>query len=217
MSKMACAASILAGLMLLTPATAFADPSIFLSSPDNLNNLTVGEVAMIDVNLQGLAVGSDFIFVLNTQVLFPSSSFQPVSGLTTGYGSGYVFLYSDQPTNFSAASSLNAASAIGNFSDSSPGISSAISENGLYYSFTVMALAAGSGSISFDAANTTYAADDTSFNLAPLLTGDPLSFTISAVPEPSSLVVGVVSSLAGLGFTWCRRRRVSTAAGRAHS
>lgn len=212
-------ASLLAGLLLLTPAATVAGPSVFLSSPDNLSNLTVGEQVTIDVNLQGLAVGSDFIFNLNTEVLFPSTSFQPVAGPLTTYGpSGDVFLYADQPPNFYAASSLNAGNAVGVFNDASPSPSSAISENGFYYSFTLKAIAPGIGSILFDptpGANE-YAADDTGFNYAPLPTGGPLLFSISSVPEPSSLVLGVVASLTGLGFTWCRRRRVSTP-GRARS
>jgi hypothetical protein len=220
MSRMACAAVILAALMLVTPIT-LAGPMVVLSSPDNLNNLTVGEEATIDVTLSGLPVGSDFIFNLNTSVLFPSSQFQAVpdptntSGLTSGFGGTFAFQFPDQPPNFYALSSFNAGNAIGIFAPPA----TAINENGLYYSFMLKAIAPGSGSILFDptpGANQ-YAADDTNFNFAPLPTGGPLSFAISSVPEPSSVVLGAVASLAGLGFTWCRRRRVSNAVGRAHS
>ena len=72
MPRMAYAASILAGMILLTPV-ATAAPTVFLTSPENLNNLTVGEQVTIDVNLQGLPVGTDFIFNLNTSVLFPTA------------------------------------------------------------------------------------------------------------------------------------------------
>jgi hypothetical protein len=224
---MACAASILAGLMLLTPATTFAGPTVFLSSPDNLTDLTVGEVVTIDVNLQGQAVGSDFIFNLNTSVLFPSSEFQTVpdpsnsSGLTTGFGSVFAFQFADQPPNFYALSSLNAGNAIGIFNDQSPSSSEAINENGLYYSFTLKAIATGSGSIGFDptpGANQ-YAADDTGFNFAPLPTGGPLSFTISAasVPEPSSITLGLAGLLFSLGCARLRRRRIAISTGVAQS
>jgi hypothetical protein len=212
MSRLALSATMLAVLLSVAPET-LAGPNVTLSSPDNLTNLTVGQQVTIDVNLQGLPVGTDFIFNLNTSVLFPSSQFQPVpdpsntSGLTTNIGSGFAFQFSNQPPNFYALSSLNAGNAIGIFDDQHPASSEAINENGLYYSFTLKAIATGSGSILFDptpGANQ-YAADDTGFNFAPLPTGDPLSFNI--VPEPSSLSLGLVASLVGLGYAWRRRRK----------
>ncbi len=51
-----------------------------------------------------------------------------------------------------------------------------------------------------------YTADDTGFNFAPLPTGGPLFFTIAAVPEPSTLTLGLVASLLGLGYARSRRR-----------
>jgi hypothetical protein len=131
-------------------------------------------------------------------------------------GLGYAFSFADQSPNFYALSSLNSGSAIGIFNDGVPTPSEAINENGLYYSFTLKAVATGSGNILFDptpGANQ-YAADSTGFNFAPLPTGGPLAFSISSVPEPSSLVLGVVASLAGFGVTWCRRPHVSTRASR---
>ena len=175
----------------------------------------MGEQVTIDVTLQGLPVGTDFIFNLNTSVLFPSSQFQVVpdlsntSGLTTGFGAGFAFQFSDQPPNFYALSSLNAGNAIGIFNDQVPAASEAINENGLYYSFILKAIAPGSGSILFDptpGANQ-YAADDTGFNFAPLPTGDPLPFVISSVPEPSSLSLSLIGFLVGLGCVWYHYRR----------
>jgi hypothetical protein len=231
MSRMAYAASILAGLLLLTPVI-HAGPTVFLSSPENLSNLNVGEVVTIDVNLKGLPA-NDFIFNLNTKVLFSSSLFQAIpdptssSGLTAVVAPGSVFYnFADGPSqvaNFdyqsAAYGGLAAGSANGVFAQSPNTNSGAIGLNGLYYSFTLKAIAAGSGSILFDptpGANQ-YAADDTGFNYAPLPNLGSLPITISSVPEPSSLVLGVVASLAGLGFTWYRRRRVSTPEGLVHS
>jgi hypothetical protein len=213
MSRLARYASTLVALALVTPAV-FAGPMVTLSSPNDLTNSSVGQQVEIDVTLSGLPVGSDFIFNLNTKVLFPTTMFPIVpnlsnsSGLTTGFGTGFAFQFPDQPPNFYALSALNAGDAIGIFNDQSPASSEAINENGLYYSFTLKASAPGSGSIEFDptpGANQ-YAADDTGFNFAPLPTGGPLLFTIASVPEPSTLTLGLVASLVGLGYARSRRR-----------
>jgi hypothetical protein len=198
-------------------ATATAAIEVTLSSPQDLAHLTVGEQVTIDVNLQGLPVGSDFIFNLNTSVLFPSNLLQPVpnttntSGLTTGFGPGFAFQFANQPPNFYAASSLTAGSATGIFSDQSPTPSEAINENGLYYSFDLRAIGPGSGTIAFNTApgSNEYAADDTGFAFAPLLTGGPLSFTIAttAVPEPSTALVAVFGAVAFIAYGWSRHRR----------
>ena len=212
MTRVLFSASMLAALMCVAPAV-FAGPMATLSSPANLNNLTVGELVTINVNLSGLPVGTDFIFNLDTKVLFPSSSFQTVpdptntSGLTTNYGAGFAFQYAGQPPAFYSTSSLNADNAVGIFNNTLT--APAISENGIYYSFTLEAIAPGSGSISFDptpGANQ-YAADDTGFNYALLPTGGPLSFAITAVPEPSAFSLGIVATFVGLGCGWYRHRK----------
>src|ERR1700730_17711307 len=139
MSRVALGAMMLIAFLGMAPLT-LAGPMVSLSSPQNLSTLTVGEQVTIDVTLSGLPVGSDFIFNLNTSVLFPSSQFQPVpdlsntSGLTTGFGTGFAFRFADQPPNFYALSSLSAGNAIGIFNDQAPASSEAINENGLYYS-----------------------------------------------------------------------------------
>jgi hypothetical protein len=198
-------------------ATATAGIEITLSSPQDLAHLTVGEQVTIDVNLQGLPVGSDFIFNLNTSVLFPSNLLQTVpdttnsSGLTTGVGSGFAFQSANQPPNFYALSSLTAGSATGIFDDQAPAFSEAINENGLYYSFVLKAIAPGSGTIAFNTApnSNEYAADSTGFNFAPLPTGGPLPFTIAttAVPEPSTHILAVFGAVAFLAYGWSRHRR----------
>jgi hypothetical protein len=206
--KMLIAFCSLAFALFTSPAR--ADVLFTLSSPSNLSALTVGQKVEIDVSLSGLPSPNnvtDFIFNLNTKILFSSSLFQAIpdpttaSGLTAATTAGSVFFNSVQGplqvANFQAQSSLAAGSANGNFSESPNPASGAIGLNGLYYSFMLMAKAAGSGSISFDptpGANQ-YAANETSFNFAPLPTAGNLSFTITqtAVPEPRSIVLVVLS------------------------
>ncbi len=214
MNRLVIRVSMLAAVLCMAPQ-AFSGPMAILSSPENLSNITVGEQVTIDVSISGLPVGTDFIFNLDTKILFPSAEFQPVpdttstSGLTTSYGSGSgsVFLYSSQPQAFNSTSSLNADNAIGIFNNS--GSAPAISENGIYYSFTLKAIAAGTGSISFDptAGANQYAADDTGFNYAPLPNNGSLAFTVSAVPEPSGLALGLLATLTGLTYAGYRRRK----------
>lgn len=212
MSKLVRPMLLLAALAVMAPR-ANAVPIVNLSSPNNLLLLAVGDTVRIDVTLSGLEA-NDFIFVLNTRELFPSTFFQPVpdpansSGLTPGP----ILVTPAQRASFNALSSLAAGSATGNFSDLNPAPSQAISTNGLFYSFMLRAIAAGSGVIQFDPANTTFAATSTGFNLAPLPTGGPLPFTIApaVVPEPSTMVMAASGALMGLGLF--RRRRSRTAA-----
>jgi hypothetical protein len=199
-------------------SAAQAGPNVTLSSPDNLSSITVGQILEIDVTLSGLPVGSDFIFNLNTKVLFPNAEFQAVpdptssSGLKAVVAPGSVFDNNVQGplqvANFNAQSSLVAGAAIGVFSQSPNTNSGAIGLNGLYYSFDVQAISAGSGSIGFDPTGgaNEYAADDTGFNFASLPTGPDLSFTIAAaaVPEPSSIAMLAVG-VAAIGC-WTRIR-----------
>ncbi len=199
---------MLSTLAALTPS-ANADPPLTLSSPNDLSHLTVGQTVEIDVSLQGLAVGSDFIFVLNSEVLFPSSNFTPIpdaansSGLTPG--EIFIATPASQTSNFNSLSSLNPDNTTGKFSDSTPTSSAAINANGLYYSFQLQATSAGSGFIQFNPVATTYADTDTGFNLVPLPIGGPLPFTINAVPEPTSLAMLGLGALLELGHARSRK------------
>jgi hypothetical protein len=220
MSRMPLFAVILATLVAAAPEALADTINATLSSPQDLSHLTVGELVTIDVNLQGLVFGSDFIYDLDTKVVFSSSLFQS-SGLTTSYGpaSGYAFYYSGQPPAFFSTSSLGAGDAVGIFNNSVS--APPINQNGIFYSFTLEAIATGSGSISFDnsvATDNQYASNTTpNFFYIPLPTSSPMSVSISSVPEPSSLGLGVVASLVGFGLTWRRHRRVMNSAGRIDS
>jgi len=218
MSRLAFTGLIAAVVLCVAPGAVAGTINATLSSPEDLSQLTVGELVTIDVNLQGVTFGSDFIYDLDTKVLFPTSLFSAVpdptnpSGLTTSFGpsSGYAFYYSGQPPAFYSTSSLGSGDAVGVFNNS---ISAPpINQGGIYYSLTLMAIATGDGSISFDtsvATNNQYASNTTpNFYYIPLPTSGPLLVSISSIPEPSSLVLGGVAALFGIGFTWRRRRRI---------
>ena len=74
------------------------------------------------------------------------------------------------------------------------------------------AIAPGSGAISFDptpGANE-YAANETGFNYAPLITNGNLSFTIgqASVPEPSSICMLAIG-VAAIGYQVLARKRAA--------
>jgi PEP-CTERM motif len=109
-------------------------------------------------------------------------------------------------------SSLTSGAATGIFSQYPNTNSGAIGLNGLYYSFMLKAIAPGSGAISFDptlGANE-YAANETGFNYAPLITNGNLSFTIgqASVPEPSSLCMIAIGG-AAIGHRLLARKRAA--------
>jgi hypothetical protein len=219
-------------VLALATSSANAGLSLTLSSPDNLSALTVGQTFEVDVKLSGLPFPNnttDFVFNLNSKVLFSSSLFTTVpdastlSGLTATVTAGSVFdnvvqgplQVANFDFNSAANGGLSAGSATGIFAQTPNTNSGAIGLNGLYYSFLLKATSVGSGSIQFDptpGANE-YAADDTGFNYAPFSSlGGPLSFTIgsAAVPEPSSIVMGAIGVVV-LAYAGHARRRPAAA------
>ena len=184
-------------LAMLSPA-ANAAPILTLSSPTDLTTLTIGQNVTINVTLSGLAQGN-LIYQMFSQVLFSPSVFTPVlnPGFTSGLTPGGILKTGTDVANFDSASSFNASNAAGNYSDSSPNVGTAISSNGLFYSFTLHAAATGSGGLSFSPTATYYAGTDTGFAFAPLPLLGPLAYNVSTVPTPEPSTFGF---FVGLGL-----------------
>lgn len=197
----------------LLASRASAYPILTLSSSTDLANLTVGQEFQVDVRLSGLEVGTEFIFILNSKVLFDGLLLDPIGALSATFGGDSVFQVVasvPQVDRFNAMSSLTDGVATGNFQDFPD--SAAINSNGVYYSFTLKAAGVGSGTIGFDAAGTTYFSlltNQTNPNsLVAMATGDPLQYNIlaAAVPEPSALAMSA-SGVLLCGAYWLRSRR----------
>jgi len=185
-----------------------AVPLVSLSSQSDLTHLTVGDQIRVDVTLGGVSSFSEYLFVLNTRETFPSSLFQVIADSANGSGlsPGPVLAVASQRDTFNALSSITLGAVTGNFS-SMPTPSEAITGNGLFYSFTLRAIAPGNGAIQFDPGRTVYGSNLSGFNLALLPSTGPLSFSVSAIPEPTSAVMIGFGTLAVVG--WVRRRRAA--------
>jgi len=185
-----------------------AAPFVSLSSQSDLTHLTVGDQIAVDVTLSGVSSFSEYLFVLNTRETFPSSLLQVIAdpGNGSGLSPGPVLAGASQRDTFNALSSITLGAVTGNFS-SMPTPSEAITGNGLFYSFALRAIAPGNGAIQFDPGRTVYASNLSGFNLASLPSTGPLSFSVTAIPEPTSAVMLGFGTLAMVG--WVRRRRAA--------
>jgi hypothetical protein len=198
---------LLAGLApLAVPTPGQAEISLSLSSPDDVNHLTVGQTVTINVDLSGVTDSTKNLSYLAATVQFDSTllgspstamagaivpdanNFVPTSGLSNEADGFYDAVFNTPPLPPSAP----------------------ISTNGTFYSFTVTTLKPGDGTISFvpGASAYTFADDPTqTVQFNPLTSS--LNFHIEgpavAVPEPGSHIL-LLSGALTVGAVLARRR-----------
>jgi hypothetical protein len=202
-------AALAAALFLLGARPCAASFMLSLSSPTpSLGALTIGQTVTVDVVLSGSP--GDTVPFLGTTVNYDGALLGP-STVTPGAIIPYVQGFSSSPPG-------PAVSAVGQYDDTNllydclnpssgpqyfPPISLPISGNGVLFSFTTQATAAGTGTFSF--ADTV--ASDNQGNLLSVSAGLPLGFTVAS-PEPSAWLLAVLGGATAFVFSWAPRRRV---------
>lgn len=172
-----------------------------LSSPDNLANLTVGQTFTINVSLGALAPG-ERLQSLTGAVEFPAAMLGTPQLIAAG---AIVPNPLADPLDFQSVNAPGQADAI--FVTFSPNASEQITANGVFYSFTLKALAVGSGQISLNGLGLIgeqFVPGDVPVSiLRPIQPGAPLSFTISSSggpgPNPVPLPAAAWGGLALIG------------------
>ncbi len=179
--------AVLAVLVLvLAPHTCHADFILQLSSPSDLNKLTPGQLVTIRVGLTGLNAGDRLDFLaatvafdgdlLGTPTIAPGPIIPDLSGFAPGESKGVADGLYD--TLFAISGTP-------------------ISTNGVFYSFDVTVLGAGSGMIAFDLVASS-GSDASGVPLSDVTAGSAL--TISSVPEPPSWLLCGLGMLGIIGF-----------------
>ncbi|MEZ6134981.1 MAG: hypothetical protein R3C53_08745 [Pirellulaceae bacterium] len=191
-------------LLAVPTANAWAGAiTLTLSSTDDLENLTVGDVVTIDVNLLGLdeSIG-DFIDLLSADVLLPTDIF----GTPNLPTAGGIISPADaaDPFVFNPLSIPDFASASYFF-----GLNPIVA-NGVFFSFQATVQQAGTGQIDFDTPPQVLGLKgDFSDFIDTAFTGSPLNVVATspfvAVPEPTTFAVWTMLACAGLAAG--RRRR----------
>lgn len=192
MTRTTCLAALIAALTLIATPSTRADLILGLSStaPD-LNNIHVGDTVTIAVALSELggAGNPSALSNLSVDVAFDGT----LLGTPTAFTAGAIVPDSTSPS-FTTGGSSGTASAIYDnvISGTNP---PAITSNGTFFTFSVVAAAPGSGSFTFSPAPG--AIDDS--NNAAAINGRALAFrvTSNAIPEPSSALLCALG-IAGL-------------------
>jgi hypothetical protein len=181
----------------LTGSALAAPLSLSLSSPNNLLGLSPGDIAVINVNLTGLGTGEQLVS-LTGSIRFPGLLLGTPLSLRQG-------LIVPDAADFLGSPLAGQADAMFLTFSSDP--TRRISQNGLFYSFTVQAQAVGSGELALAPLALMAEQYDPQNPLLPVLrtvsAGAALPFDLSSpavIPAPPAL------GLALLGLALVRRK-----------
>jgi hypothetical protein len=171
------------------------------SSTPNLGALTIGQTVAVDVVLSGLNPG-DTVDFLGATVNYDGTLLGP-STVTPGAIIPDVGGFSSSPPG-------TAGLANGQYDDLNlsppPDFFPPISTNGILFSFTTQATAAGTGAFSFDPNSPAFIASDSNGDPLTGSAGSPLGFTVAS-PEPSAWLLAVFCGGGAFVFSWATRRR----------
>jgi hypothetical protein len=173
--------------LLIGSSVSQASIILSLSAPGaDLADIHVGEMVSFDVMLTGIP--SEGLSSLSAEVDFNSAVF----GTPSAIAGGAILPYPD-PTDNGFAPLSFPGSAQGGYDTFFAPATTPITSDGVFFSFTVTALNAGSGSFSFSPAGTA-AFDTNGFQVADFTLSAPptiavLDDNVPAVPEPSSFVL----------------------------
>ncbi len=168
-----------------------AAPMLSLSSSANLSTLTVGQTTTISVSLSGLTVGQQLQELLGSISFSPTLFAQPTS-VTAGPIVPTITAPIFQ-TNTATPGFVDGLFDTGGLVGTTP-----ITTNGVFFSFTLRAIATGVGSVGFDTVDGLFfnPADRFSPIAANVVAGPDLPVTIraaggGAVPLPAGLNAGL--------------------------
>jgi hypothetical protein len=195
-------AALAAALFLLGARPCAASFLVSLSSPTpNLGALTIGQTVTVDVVLSGLQTGDTADF-LGATVNYDGTLLGP-STVTPGAIVPDVQGFSSSPPG-------TAGLANGQYDDLNlnppPNFFPPISSNGILFSFTTQATAAGTGAFSFDPTSPVFIASDGNGNPLTGSAGSPLGFTVAS-PEPPAWLLAVLGGATAFVLLWAPRRR----------
>lgn len=174
-------------------AFAMGIPSLSLNASRDLQSLVVGDEIILRVLLGSLNEQNQAVLALGADVLVPSTQFSLVAGPmpaeivpdTSGFAG----------TELSTTTQL----VLTAFYDDGAGNLPPIKQNGTFYNLILKADSEGSGEITFDLdAPPQILGEDASLGtpLINIVAGPALQYRIRAVPEPSSVLVTLLSTIA---------------------
>jgi hypothetical protein len=193
---------------LLSLATSASSQAAFLlrvTSPDDVNHLTVGQTVTFNVDLSGITPGD-----ATTYLSYLAATLQYDNTLLSSFPTITPGAIIPDASNFTGTAFTNQADgfydSVFGFSPSDP-----ISTNGTFFSFTVKTLGPGNGTISFEADAATFANDPTQTNqFNPDTQGlnfhiDNGTGGVTTTPAPGGLVLVLSGALVGGFGIACRR------------